>query len=186
MRRYYLKQDDKSSALGVVVEGEPSCLHYGTPLTYVGAKVYCESCKTMGVIAAKGPRLSESMMGRQPALSGDVCICECDPPPIMHASQDNDYQDVHVEEKAPAPAPVPFKSQPPVQRHTQRILAWDSETGMPLPHQAYVAELEDGTRQSGRTDERGIATIETDAPQSFRIHIVFASPKRDLKPRRGL
>jgi len=185
MRRYHLKLGDKSNAGGVVLEGEPSCTHHGTPFTYIGAKVYCHTCKTTGFIAAKGPRLSDRMMGKESALEGDICICECNSPPTMIASQHNSFQEVRSEEKPPAPPPEPVKAQPPAQKHTHRIHAWDSSTGKSLAHQPYIAEMDGGAQQFGHTDENGIVTIETDVPTSFRIHFVFDAPKRNLKPSQG-
>lgn len=189
MRRYYLKRDDRSNAGGVVMEGEPSCMHYGTPFTYIGAKVFCPACKTTGRIAAKWPRLSDSMMGREAALEGDICLCACHPPPRMIASQHDSFQEIEVEEKTAArPADAvqsePIQTESPAPRYAQRVQVRDSSTGMPLRHQPYRVEV-NGAQTYGRTDEEGVATIETDAPSAFRIHIVFAAPKRALTPSQG-
>jgi uncharacterized Zn-binding protein involved in type VI secretion len=87
VQRFLLKKGDKSTAGGVVLEGEERCMHHGTALTYIGAKVYCHTCKTAGFIVAKGPRWPDHMMGKEQALEGDICVCKCDPPPVMIASQ---------------------------------------------------------------------------------------------------
>ncbi|GAB3629361.1 hypothetical protein PTE30175_03756 [Pandoraea terrae] len=92
MRRSYLKVGDKSSCDGTVVEGIPFMIHHGTPLTFLGAAVNCPSCKSTGRIGGKGPRLQYDFMGRQPAMEGDICICKCDPPPVMFASQSDMFQ----------------------------------------------------------------------------------------------
>lgn len=92
MRRYLLKKGDKSTNGGVVLEGVENCMHYGTPLTYIGAKVYCNGCKTTGVIVPKGPRWRDSMHGKEQALDGDLCVCKCTPSPIMLASQQDSFQ----------------------------------------------------------------------------------------------
>lgn len=89
MRRSYLKLGDKSTANGVVTEGIDSSFHEGALLTFVGAKVSCPSCHSTGTIIAAGPRWPGTMMGKLPALEGDLCACKCDERPKMLASQDN-------------------------------------------------------------------------------------------------
>ncbi|MBY4712645.1 MULTISPECIES: PAAR domain-containing protein [Burkholderia cepacia complex] len=86
MKRYLLKKGDKSSNGGVVIEGVENCTHHGTALTYVGAQVYCHGCKSVGHIAPKGPRWPDLMHGKQQALDGDICVCKCQPSPVMIAA----------------------------------------------------------------------------------------------------
>jgi uncharacterized Zn-binding protein involved in type VI secretion len=92
MRRNLLKHGDRSSTGGVVAEGIDSCFHHGTQLTYVGALVICSACGSPGRIAAQGPRWPDSMMGKEVALEGDLCLCKCHPTPIMIASQNDTFQ----------------------------------------------------------------------------------------------
>ena len=92
MRRSYLKIGDKSSAGGTVTEGIPHTTHYGTELTFIGAQVVCPACKSVGHIVAKGPRWPGTMMGKEPALEGDICVCKCSPPPVMLPSQSDMYE----------------------------------------------------------------------------------------------
>jgi uncharacterized Zn-binding protein involved in type VI secretion len=182
------------------MEGHENACIRGVPVTFIGAQVWCNGCKTVGRIGAKGPHRPASMRGKQHALDGDICLCQCTPPPIICASQDqafHSFQPHELEEtgsRRPSPSPSlePAKPrpaqpqpQPPVQRHAQRVYMWDSETGLSLGRQPYIAELESGERLRGHTDDQGIATIETDTPQSFRIHLVFAAPKRALTPSQG-
>jgi uncharacterized Zn-binding protein involved in type VI secretion len=92
MRRSYLKVGDKSSADGTVIEGIPLTTHHGTELTFLGAQVTCPACHSVGRIVQKGPRWPGSMMGKEPALEGDICVCKCDSPPVMIASQSDMYE----------------------------------------------------------------------------------------------
>ncbi|MEI7293630.1 PAAR domain-containing protein [Paraburkholderia tropica] len=87
MRRYLLRLGDKSTAGGVVLEGAENCTHHGIPITFIGAKVWCEGCKSHGYIESVGPRHSATMRGKQQALEDDICICKCSPPPVFSASQ---------------------------------------------------------------------------------------------------
>jgi uncharacterized Zn-binding protein involved in type VI secretion len=92
MKRSYLLVGDRSSVGGTVTDGVPMMKHHGTELTYVGAPVACPACKSTGRIVPKGPRWPGSMMGKEPALEGDICECQCDPRPTMVASQFDRYQ----------------------------------------------------------------------------------------------
>ncbi|CAM2159247.1 PAAR domain-containing protein [Paraburkholderia tropica] len=87
MRRYLLRLGDKSTAGGVVLEGAENCTHHGIPITFIGARVWCEGCKSHGYIESVGPRHSATMRGKQQALEDDICICKCSPPPVFSASQ---------------------------------------------------------------------------------------------------
>lgn len=155
MRRYHLKQGDRSSAGGVVLEGDPTSTHHGTAMTYLGAKVYCHTCKTVGFIVGQGPRLPDRMMGGEAALDGDTCACKCEPSPVMIASQTNSFQTLDSRALARASrqdqtslqqdTPVPR----PPQWHSQRVFVSDSTTGEPLRNQRFVADIE-GDQQLGR------------------------------------
>jgi hypothetical protein len=61
---------------------------------------------------------------------------------------------------------------------------WDSATGEPLANRDFVADV-GGVQQSGKTDAEGYAKIATEGEQPVNIHVIFSSPKRDLKPRQG-
>ncbi|WP_321963865.1 PAAR domain-containing protein [Paraburkholderia sp. J7] len=78
MRRAILKLGDKTTAGGIVLEGMDTCMHHGTPMTFIGAKVWCPACDSEGVIGWKGPHQNATMMGKQQALEGDICLCNCD------------------------------------------------------------------------------------------------------------
>lgn len=92
MRRSYIKRGDKTTNGGVVLDGLERCLHHGTELSYLEAKVYCPRCKGVGTIAPHGPRRPGTLMGRRAALEGDLCLCRCDPPPQLVASQWDMFQ----------------------------------------------------------------------------------------------
>jgi uncharacterized Zn-binding protein involved in type VI secretion len=87
MKRYLLRQGDKSPAGGVVLEGAGNCTHHGIPVAFIGAQVWCEGCKSNGYTKSVGPHHPSTMLGKQQALEDDICICKCSPPPVFHASQ---------------------------------------------------------------------------------------------------
>lgn len=85
MDRNYLLKGDKSSVGGVVTEGIESTFNDDMPLAFIGAAVSCPACNTIGHVIAKGPRWPDDLMGKQAALDGDLCGCQCSPPPVMIA-----------------------------------------------------------------------------------------------------
>lgn len=160
----------------------------GTPVTYVGARVYCPVCKSEGVIVQQGRRLpSFDIKGREAALNGDLCVCRCERHPQMLASHNRAYVELDEHSVANNVAGNAVEANEAKQVHSaldkiysRRIYVWDSSTGEALKHQAFVADV-GGGRQLGKTDNDGYATIETRDSQAFRIHILFSSPKRNLE-----
>ena len=50
--------------------------------------VACPACQSTGKIQCDGPRVPmKGPDGRRVALSDDLCICKCTPPPKLVASQ---------------------------------------------------------------------------------------------------
>ncbi|WP_425320708.1 PAAR domain-containing protein [Burkholderia aenigmatica] len=75
MRRFYLKKGDRSSNGGVVLESMTFFVHHGTPMTFLGAEVYCSACDSIGVVVAHGPWRHDAIMGKHAALDGDrMCL----------------------------------------------------------------------------------------------------------------
>jgi uncharacterized Zn-binding protein involved in type VI secretion len=180
MQRYYLRKGDRSSTGGVIVEGHERHTHHGVPLTYLGAKVQCPSCKSEGYVAGRGPRWSDTTLGKEAALSGDICICKCVPPPLLYASQDNYRQTLEGNE-----SPQEIESEgSSSERPSRRVFVFDTATGEPVKDRRIIVEI-GGVHHDSRTDQQGYATIETDAPDSCRIHVTFVSPKRELAPDEG-
>lgn len=87
MERYYLLKGDKSTVGGVVLEGIDGMLCDDVEFTFLGAKIACPACNSVGTIVGKGPRWPDDWTGKQVALDGDICACKCSPPPEMRASQ---------------------------------------------------------------------------------------------------
>lgn len=87
MKRYFIMVGDKTTRNGVVIEGELRARNQTTPFSTLGSKVHCPACKTTGVIVGAGPSRRAQFLGKLVALDGDLCRCECDPPPRLIASQ---------------------------------------------------------------------------------------------------
>lgn len=115
MIRCNLVEGDQSSANGVTLEGMPQDTINGKRMAFLGARVYCPACRTTGQIVGVGPRHPNDFMGQQEALDGDLCVCKCDPSPIMIASQNTTYHQFGPDELAamdldPLGAPLPRAS----------------------------------------------------------------------------
>ena len=153
MRRYNIKLHDKTTSGAFVTEGEPTTTHHGTPLAFIGAAIYCPTCKSAGIIVASGPRLSVSFRGKQAALDNDLGMCKCNPTPRLIASQSTMSQS--LDENALAtqgytPTGVPF-----LRHHDEQITLRDRSTRRALANVQY--RLKDGSSviASGTTDGNG-------------------------------
>lgn len=94
-RRYDIVKGDATTAGGIVQNGDLNDMLNGREQAYENDPVWCPACKTMGRIVCAGPRLSMTAPdGREAALSDDLCVCRCNPPPLLIPSQGASYMDV--------------------------------------------------------------------------------------------
>ncbi|WP_063896855.1 PAAR domain-containing protein [Burkholderia ubonensis] len=88
MRRFYIRDGDKTTAGGTVVGSEGTMSIFDKIGACEGDGVICPACQSTGVIKCAGTRISHmAPSGRTLALDGDLCICKCVPPPRLIASQ---------------------------------------------------------------------------------------------------
>jgi uncharacterized Zn-binding protein involved in type VI secretion len=159
--RYDITLGARTTAGGEVISADPSCKIQGVPVAYEDDQVSCPACQSIGVIKPDGPRLSDIFDGKQLALSDDLCICKCTPPPRLIANQTHSCQhiaeDWHagqtraageaalrgnaVAPHAAAPAGIP-------------LLLRDPHTDKPYSYRAYRLTLKDGVIE-GTTDGNG-------------------------------
>lgn len=86
--RHEIREYDTTTAGGSVIARQSSDLIDGRAVAYEGDPVYCPKCNKTGWILCDGKRQAElGINGRKPALSWDLCICDCDPHPRLIASQ---------------------------------------------------------------------------------------------------
>jgi uncharacterized Zn-binding protein involved in type VI secretion len=85
-RRIILK-GDRTDRNGEVLDGIPSSMFQGRAVAYHGARVFCHTCNSQGVIVGDGPSLPMTFTGKQVALENDICKCKCEPFPRLVASQ---------------------------------------------------------------------------------------------------
>ncbi|WP_081075193.1 PAAR domain-containing protein [Burkholderia stagnalis] len=173
MKRFYLKKGDLSSNGGVVLEGMDFFIHHGTPVTFLGAKVYCSACDSTGVIVGQGPRRPDSLMGKHAALDGDLCACRCYPSPVMLASQDTASQEFAAAELAemgfgPAGNPLPECHHESCDEQVRVV----DRAGQPLSGVPYHIRSASGATYKGLTDSQGYcARVYTKNPQQLDVAV---------------
>ena len=88
MERYLILSGDKTTADGTFHVTPATVQLNGKDVAHEGDEIICPSCKTTGKIQCAGPRqMVTAPDGRHAALSDDLCICGCHPPPRLIASQ---------------------------------------------------------------------------------------------------
>ncbi|RFU45340.1 PAAR domain-containing protein [Paraburkholderia sp. DHOC27] len=180
MRRAILKVGDRSTNGGVVTEGISNCTHHGTPITFIGARVWCNGCKSEGVIGWKGPHQKAAMMGKQQALDGDICICKCTPPPVMLATQDSAWQSFTPEEWAAMGGDTPGTSTSSKDHgaYDERVRILDA-TNRPLSSVPYHIRAAGGGVYKGLTDASGYCDrVHTDDVSRLDISVGMQALER--------
>lgn len=156
MRRYNIKLGDKTTNGGVVIVGDRTTTHHGTPLSYLGAKVMCSACGSVGVIVATGPRRPFSFMGKDAALDGDICVCNCHPSPELIASQNTmseSFETGELEAMGFGASGKPLV-RAPTGDFDEQIRVVDHD-GSPLSGVPYHIRTASGAIYKGLTDEHG-------------------------------
>ncbi|WP_080428839.1 PAAR domain-containing protein [Burkholderia ubonensis] len=180
MKRFYIRKGDLSSNGGVVQEGLDLFIHHGTPVTFLGAEVYCSACESTGVIVGQGPRLPHTIMGKEAALDGDLCACRCYPRPVMLASQDTAFQSFAAAELAsmgfcPEGNPLPERRR---EQYDEQVRVVDS-AGKPLSGVPYHIRTASGATYKGLTDSKGhCPRVYTDNPQQLDIAVGIQALER--------
>lgn len=156
MKRYLLKVGDRSTSGGVVIDGVENSTHYDTALTFVGARVVCNACRSTGVIAAKGPRWPDHLMGKEQALDGDLCLCKCHPSPVMLSSQTESFHSFESHDLAAMGYGA--SGEPPTEEdrgnYDERVRVLD-RNGQPVCSTPYHIRTASGAIYKGLTDSHG-------------------------------
>ncbi|AXF13734.1 PAAR domain-containing protein [Paraburkholderia caledonica] len=168
MRRYFIVLGDKTTAGGVVIQGEESCRNHGKPLAYHGAQIYCHACKTTGYICNVPPYRPMVLMGKQAALENDICICKCSPAPRLIASQNNASMSFESGELAAMgfrPDGSPMPKETGAFDEQVRAVGQGASEGYP-----YFIETADGRTFSGSLDRNGqLPRVYTDLQANYNV-----------------
>ncbi|MCX5540927.1 hypothetical protein M3A49_15715 [Paraburkholderia sp. CNPSo 3076] len=179
MERSFLGIGDKADNGAFVAEGldsiscsnPPPCVQIST----IGMRTYCPVFEQEGHIAPRGPRWpGTGPNGSQWALSGDVNLCGCSPPPVFRAERNMTMS--FTSEEAAALMGQRTKtttSSAPVDAFDQHFRLTDERTGKPLKGVPYRIVTSDGDEHEGITDARGhTLRVSNDRDTSATLHVL--------------
>jgi uncharacterized Zn-binding protein involved in type VI secretion len=84
--RYPICHGDSTTRDGMVLAFRANTIN-GRAVACEGDEVICRQCGKTGSIACTGARTSNTIDGRQIALTWDICLCDCNPAPCLIHSQ---------------------------------------------------------------------------------------------------
>lgn len=160
--RYKITLGASTTSGGKVTTAATFFTIHGIPVAYEDDSVSCPACNTVGVIKPDGPRLSDTFNGKQVALSGDLCICKCAPPPRLVENQTFSYQRIDgdwLADQADVAAATAAKlnqggTHTPAKPDGIPLVLLDPDTDEPYRHCSYRLELLGGVID-GMTDGDG-------------------------------
>jgi len=166
VKRYHIRVGATTTAGGVVKASSSFSSLNGARLALEGDPVDCPACGAQGVIKCVMPRLADRFGTKEYALSDDLCICGCNPPPKLIADQSFKYQSIlYADENAAANATVghtgnaaevvPPHAESTKQADLRPLRFVIRETGKPHANRPYQLGLVDGTVVQGTTDADG-------------------------------
>lgn len=164
--RYYIYVGDTTTAGGIVLSGVSTTTWHNRVMAYEDDTIQCKACKSVGIIKLDGTRLPfKGPNGKAAALSGDLCICGCHPPPRLVASQTNHWTE--------GESIGGGSSQSQSTGYDRQIQMTDNLTGVPLANQPYQFE-HNGQVIAGQTDEHGMTQpLHTgDSAAKITVHII--------------
>ncbi|MDR3098123.1 MAG: hypothetical protein LBV73_13765 [Paraburkholderia sp.] len=175
MRRVYLGVGDKAGE-AVITEGLPSVTCSNPPprvhIATLYMKTWCDACKQDGYIAPKGPRHpGTGPNGQQWALSGDINICGCSPPPVFHAERNMAMIFTRKEVGALAGRAVTAESMgvTSTKNYDEQVCAVGDRSA--LSNYPYFIEMSAGAVHSGRIDSHGLLPrVFTDDTENYTVY----------------
>ncbi len=185
MIRYFLAEGDRAGS-AVITQGlehvtcsnPPPRVHIAT----LYMKTYCTACKQDGFIAPKGPRRPGTGPNGQPwALSGDINVCGCNPPPVFYAERGMTMTFTSQEVAAltgerAASAADTTRTEAVTAAQADASTTYDEQVRAsirttPPQDYPYLVEMSDGRTFAGRVDSNGqLPRIRTEAADSYTIY----------------
>jgi hypothetical protein len=178
MIRSFLGVGDRAGE-AVITEGLPN-FTCSNPLPRVHLstlymRTWCNACKKEGFIAPSGPRWpGTAPNGKRWALSGDVNICGCSPPPIFYAKRNMAMNFTSDEVKAlMSGCGSATVSNAGSRLYDQYFCLTDLRTGVPIRDAPYRIITDSGEEYSGRTDSQGhTRRITSDSALGATLHVL--------------
>jgi uncharacterized Zn-binding protein involved in type VI secretion len=164
-----IRQGDKTSHGGTVLEGSPSDICMGKPIAYIGHKVQCPKCK--GSFPIVEGAMTTTFYGKGVALAGMRTACGA----VLIASQFTDIVEYGGggggastrsessgskagAESSSKPDSAANASMPEASVGTQfddRFVLIDEASGEPIAHTEYAIRRQSGEVEYGTTDADG-------------------------------
>lgn len=176
MIRYFLGVGDRAGG-AVITEGLPSVSCSNPPpcvqISTLYMKTYCTACKREGFIAPKGPRWpGTGPNGKQWALSGDINVCGCNPPPVFHAERGMKMTFTSHETAALMGKAANTSTQETTTGQFDQQFKLLDGNGRALPKTYYSVRMPSGELLHGRTDSQGLtARYRTDGAQRLAVYL---------------
>ncbi len=162
IKRYHITLGAATTAGGVVTSASALMTINGVRVALDGDTVSCKACNSSGYIKADGPRLGDRCNGREFALTDDLCICKCDPPPRLVHNQRLRSQtiaaDWHAARAAAAhgaAAALNAAGRSAAASDAMPLLLREADTREPLRQRPYRLEHAGGVIE-GTTDANGM------------------------------
>ena len=170
MRRYNILNGDTTNARGggTVIGSATYFINYGRALALIGDDVICRECGKVGKIYPNGPRLRESVHGRDVALNGDLCLCDCEPPPQLIHSRTDMYQEIDTDEVIRQGFGSWVGVTPSYDDQFQVV----DQLGRPVRNKAYRIVSSSGVVTKGITDAQGkTSRVVTDGAENLHLYL---------------
>ncbi|OXI46439.1 hypothetical protein [Burkholderia aenigmatica] len=179
MIRYFLAKGDRGGQ-AVITEGLEDVTCSAPPpsvnIATLYMKTYCAACNQEGFISPKGPRWEGTGSNGQPwALSGDINVCGCNPPPTFYAERDMMmiFESEHAAALMGGSRGELHSSTGAGVEHDEQYVLRDEDTGWPLARMRYRIYTKSGQVFSGITDASGhTQRVTTSGAENLRIDIV--------------
>ncbi|AXF22377.1 hypothetical protein CUJ89_17545 [Burkholderia pyrrocinia] len=177
MIRYFLAKGDRARD-AVIIEGLDSVTCSNPPpsvnIATLDMKTYCTACKREGYIAPLGPRWpGTGPNGKQWALSGDINVCGCSPPPVFYAERGMQMTFTAAQVatlNGGKPGAAHLSPTPSDVAHDEQFTLLD-DARRPLANVRYRIVTQTGQSFTGITDAAGrTSRIATDAAASLKIY----------------
>lgn len=179
MIRYFLAKGDRGGS-ATIAEGLPTVTCSNPPprvqIATLDMKTYCTACGQNGFIAPKGPRWPGTGPNGKPwALSGDINVCGCNPPPVFYAERG--MRMIFTAEQVAA-LTEPIRNHPESvcainDEHDEQYVLCDERSGRPLVHVQYRIYTTSGRVFSGVTDFEGnTQRVATRRAEKLRLEVV--------------
>ncbi|MGS0897429.1 hypothetical protein ACVBGC_33680 [Burkholderia stagnalis] len=179
MIRYFLAQGDRGGS-ATIVEGLPTVTCSNPPprvhIATLYMKTYCRACGREGYIAPEGPRLPGTATNGQPwALSGDINVCGCNPPPVFYAERG--MRMIVGDPQAAVPVRKDrnhaHSTSATNDEHDEQYVLCDERSGRPLAHVRYRIYTTSGRIVSGVTDSEGnTQRVTTRHAEKLRLEVM--------------